>query len=616
VKLIKIAGLVLVGLVVLVVAVLMFGIPAGPLVGYLSDRVEEAGYELRINGPSRVALWPYVSLAADDIHVVDKANSREDLFAASTLRVGVSLTGLLTGDIRVTEIEVAKPVIRLTSGRPAPGRAGGSAEPKDSVLRNVAIDRITVTGGTLIMRDLVENLEGRIEAIQLTASAPAKGPLDVQVEGRAGAQVLRFAAKATSLSQIAEARPTLLDARLELPGLLKTPLAFTANLKVADQMVSVDGMRGSLGTGRLNGSIAIDTGKARPHANASLSFDRLELAPDARPAPAGSPAEPWSDKPMDLALLRVFDATVKMSMRELVVGTVQIAPADIEANLAGGLLSLVLTRAQLYGGPVQGRVVMDADRRDPRHGASFEFSGIDALAFLTDATGFDKLEGRFNAKFDLTANGASPAAIVSSLGGNAELSLQNGAIRDISVPSMVRTLSNQTLQGWQDRDSEKTAFGTFSATVKLTNGQATTEDLRLNGPLVSMTGRGTADLVGRTLDFRVDPKLVLVQQGQGSAANPAGLGVPVVIKGSWSNPRIYPDIAGILENPQAAFDRLKTMGGSLFGLLREPDASGRTPQAGDVIKRLDEAIRGNSQPGQQGQPRERVQDVIRDLFRR
>ena len=614
-KLIKIAGLVLVGLVVLVVSVLMFGIPAGPLVGYFSDHVEKAGYELRINGASRVALWPYLSLAAEDIRVIDKANSREDLFAASTLRVGVSLTGLLTGDVRVTEIEVEKPVIRLTSGRPAPGRPAGRAEPKDSVLRNVAIDRVTVTGGTLIMRDLVENLEGRIEAIQLTASAPAKGPLDVQVEGRAGTQVLRLAAKASSLSQVAEGRPALMDARLELPGLLKTPLAFTANLKVTDQMVSVDGMRGSLGSGRVTGSIAIDTGKARPNANASLSFDRLELAPEARPAPAGSAAQPWSDKPMDLAVLRVFDATVKMSMRELVVGTVQIAPADIEANLAGGLLSVVLARAQLYGGPLQGRIVMDADRRDPRHGASFEFSGIDALPFLTDATGFDKLEGRFNAKFDLTANGASPAAIVSSLGGNAELSLQNGAIRDISVPGMVRTLSNQTLQGWQDRDAEKTAFGTFSATVKLASGQAATEDLRLVGPLVSMTGRGTADLVGRTLDFRVDPKLVLSQQGQGSATNPAGLGVPVVIKGSWSNPRIYPDIAGILENPQAAFDRLKTMGGSLFGLLREPDATGRTPQAGDVIKRLDEAIRGGGDR-KPGQERERVQDVIRDLFRR
>ena len=39
---------------------------------------------------------------------------------------------------------------------------------------------------------------------------------------------------------------------------------------------------------------------------------------------------------------------------------------------------------------------------------------------IATTAAFDKLEGRFNAKFDLTANGASPAAIVSSLGDNAE----------------------------------------------------------------------------------------------------------------------------------------------------------------------------------------------------
>jgi AsmA protein len=613
VRFLKAAGLLLVGLVIVVVAVLMFGVPAGPLAGYLGDQVEKAGYQLRINGSSRIALWPYLSVAANDVRVLEKANAQEELFTAAALRVGVSLSGLLSGDIRVTEIEIEKPVIRLTSGRPGSGRLAGRTEPKESILRNVAIDRVTVTDGTLIMRDLVENIEGRIDAVQVTAAAPAKCPVDVKAEGRAGTQILRVAAKASSLSELAESRPTLLDARVELPGLLKSPLAFTANLKIADQVVSVDGMRGSLGNGRVTGTIAIDTGKARPNANANLSFDRLELAPEARPAPAGSKAdEPWSDQPLELVLLRVFDATVKVSMRELAIGTVQIAPAEIDANLAGGLLLVTLTRAQLYGGPIQGRLVVDADRRDPRHGVSFQFSGIEGLPFLKDAVGFDKLEGRFNAKFELTANGASAAKIVSSLGGTAELALQNGAIRDVNVPSMVRLLSNQILQGWQG-ETEKTAFGTLSATFRIANGQAATDDVRLVGPLIAMTGRGSANLVDRTLDFRVDPKLVLVPQGQGSAANPAGLGVPVVIKGSWSNPQIYPDIAGILENPAAAFDKLKTLGGGLIGLLQQPDASGRKQGAGDVMQRLDDVIRGGgNRQGDGG----RVQDVIRDLFRR
>jgi AsmA protein len=135
-----------------------------------------------------------------------------------------------------------------------------------------------------------------------------------------------------------------------------------------------------------------------------------------------------------------------------------------------------------------------------------------------------------------------------------------------------------------------------------------------------MTGKGTADLVGRTLDFRVDPKLVLTLQGQGGRDDPAGLGVPVVIRGPWDAPQIHPDISGILENPQAAFDQLRKMGGALFG-----QGGGRRPSADEVMKSVDDLIRGrqpSNQPGQSGrQPSNQdlgnqVRDRLRDFLGR
>jgi AsmA protein len=80
-----------------------------------------------------------------------------------------------------------------------------------------------------------------------------------------------------------------------------------------------------------------------------------------------------------------------------------------------------------------------------------------------------------------------------------------------------------------------------------------------------MTGAGTVDLPAKTLVFRVEPKLVMTTEGQGSAANPVGLGIPVVIEGPWAEPRIYPKVAGILDNPDAAYAKLKEMGKGLFG---------------------------------------------------
>src|SRR5262249_47629757 len=45
---------------------------------------------------------------------------------------------------------------------------------------------------------------------------------------------------------------------------------------------------------------------------------------------------------------------------------------------------------------------------------------------------------------------------------------------------------------------------------------------------------------------------------------------PVVLSGPWSSPKIYPEIQGILDNPEAAYGKLREMGKGLFG----PDGAG------------------------------------------
>src|SRR5262245_65313676 len=80
-----------------------------------------------------------------------------------------------------------------------------------------------------------------------------------------------------------------------------------------------------------------------------------------------------------------------------------------------------------------------------------------------------------------------------------------------------------------------------------------------------MTGAGTIDLGTKQIGFRVEPKLVMTTEGQGRAGDPVGLGIPVMIEGPWGEPRIYPEMQGILDNPEAAYGKLKEMGKGLFG---------------------------------------------------
>jgi len=89
-----------------------------------------------------------------------------------------------------------------------------------------------------------------------------------------------------------------------------------------------------------------------------------------------------------------------------------------------------------------------------------------------------------------------------------------------------------------------------------------------------MTGGGTVDLPNRMLAFRVEPKLVMTTEGQGRASDPVGFGIPVVIDGPWAEPRIYPDVAGVLDNPDAAYAKLKELGNGLFGQGRLGELGG------------------------------------------
>ena len=143
---------------------------------------------------------------------------------------------------------------------------------------------------------------------------------------------------------------------------------------------------------------------------------------------------------------------------------------------------------------------------------------------------------------------------------------------------MIRSLTSSTLSGWQDNpdhnqnpsQEQSTDLSQLSASFRIDKGQAVTTDLNLIGPLVRVTGAGTIALDTKMMGFRVEPKLVMTTQGQGRASEPVGFGIPVMITGPWSQPRIYPDMAGVLDNPDAAYAKLREMGKGLFG----PDGAG------------------------------------------
>jgi hypothetical protein len=127
-----------------------------------------------------------------------------------------------------------------------------------------------------------------------------------------------------------------------------------------------------------------------------------------------------------------------------------------------------------------------------------------------------------------------------------------------------------------------------------------------------MAGAGTIDLPAQSLDLRVDPQVVASLEGQGGEKGLQGLSVPVAITGAWTKPSIYPDIAGILENPQAAYERLSKLGGGLVAL---PSAKSLGEGGiADLVKEKTGASIGNLFQADQGTDQQGVVKGLGQFF--
>ena len=267
---------------------------------------------------------------------------------------------------------------------------------------------------------------------------------------------------------------------------------------------------------------------------------------------------------------------MRLSAAELNLGSAHFAPAALEASLASGVLKGTVSNLGAYGGQASGSIDIDVSRDAPVYALHSDLTGVRALPLLKSAADFDSLDGRLQARIDVRSFGQSQQAIMSNVAGTATANFQDGAIRGLNVAQMIRALTSGTLSGWQESREQSTDLTQLSASFHIEKGVATTADLNLVGPLVKMTGTGTIDLGSKTLALRVEPKLVMTTQGQGRASDPVGFGIPVVINGPWASPQIYPDVAGILDNPDAAYAKLKEMGSGLFA----PGGSGNNTGAG------------------------------------
>ena len=399
-------------------------------------------------------------------------------------------------------------------------------------------------------------------------------------------------------------------------------LSLESRLVVAGNSVSLVNAKSTLDGSRATGDVTVTKAPGRPYVKANLKLAELDLnkyvgSPGPRaPAVTSAPAAPgpakappqsiddllqepaprvkgytarkgWSSEPIDLTLLAAADADVTVSADRLLFKGIRAGRSRLAVAVKDAAMRADLEEVSLYRGTARGVVTVNAAAPAPAFAANIVVDGVSAQPLLKDAADFDWLTGTGTLSLALSSAGGSEREIIEALGGTADFRFVDGAVAGFNVAEAIRGLGKGNLEGLNRTPTEKTDFSDLSATFKIANGIAQSDDLKMASPLLRLTGAGQVRLPQRQVDFTVRPKLVADLAGQGGETALDGIEIPVRIHGTFDKLNYTPEVGDILKDPEKTAEAVKKIGEKLKGKSAQELIDGVVTEDASGKKKVD-----------------------------
>jgi AsmA protein len=602
----------------------------------LAQAIEKSsGKQLGFQSGPRITLWPEFGVAYGNVSLRESGAAGEEPFAeAEQMRVKISPAALIGRRAAIDEIRLLNPRFNLRIDKS--GRANWSvAAPEhegEAALDKPLIPPVYVEGGTVNLADLRSGQRfnfGKLDMLVMLESA--HGSLDIRGSGDWRNDRVSFSLFVKS-PQALTGKGSPLDVNLSGSWL---DFGFSGTGRVAGQLDLAGTIQGGsrslrglmrwtgldIGDGRGlgsfrasgafrlkgktleltrakfrldgataegEGSLALD--QEKPQLTVKLDVEQLDLNEYFLVHKQGRNAkgiEQWSDEAVDFTLLNSIKAKTALKAQRLIYGQAIMGNAVIEALLDNGILNAKIKQLDFYDGTGEGQLVLNGSQRVPTVQLGFDAKGVNARSLFNDLGDFDKLDGKGDLTLAIAATGRSPREMAASLRGSAGLQLSNGTVRGIDVPLLMANVAQSIVIGWQDQPDITSSFNLLKGSFKIADGIAESSDLELVAPAFSLKGRGLIDILKGEVDVKVEP-------ASEADADSIALAVPLIISGSWDKPKFYPDIAGVLENPGAAYDALKALVERARKPKEAPQGTQAVNNAGGVAG---EALSGDATSG-------------------
>ena len=303
----------------------------------------------------------------------------------------------------------------------------------------------------------------------------------------------------------------------------------------------------------------------------------------------------------DLSATRTLDVTGKVAIDKFTASNAKMQNVQTQFKVNRGVIELQQFAANLYNGSVNANAKIDARKEVATYTLHKEVKGVQIQPLLKDVANMDFVSGTGNINADLSGKSLIVDKVKQNLAGVVKINFTDGSFYGVNVAHEIRSVQ-ALFKGKKSEETtvKKTDFSAVTATLKLSKGVMTTDNLSAQSPLLRILGSGEANYVNETVDFLVKTSVVGTLKGQGGKDTDElkDITLPITIKGTWAEPKIRPDLNAALDDQtkqkaKAEIDRAKEkaqkeVDRSLNKLLGDDDSK----QKDDVKKAAGELLNG------------------------
>jgi AsmA protein len=542
------------------------------------------GLDPALRGPVSVSMFPAVTISFSDV-VLDNAGD-EPPFAVDQLTANLRLLPLVTGRIEIADIALVRPRIVVTVE--ADGRTNWSPlvdtlarALKPNARRDervLSFSEIRINDGVVAVRNPGRKISETLNQVELSLAWPSiaksfaatghfawhgelvdasLGIADFPAALAGDNSGLKFRASAGPLKAafdgamsyaptlkvdgtLAADAPSLREA-LRWSGGKSLPdgglgrFALKAHAGVNGSMISLTSLNVELDGNVAEGVLSYST-SGRQILQGTLAVEKLDLRPYVSSFRlVADNSHDWDRRSLKLDWFNGWEADLRLSAAGVSFGHAELGRTAVAANLRDGQLAISVGESESFGGLITGTIAVAREDSGTAFKSQMQFANVDLEKCLGELVGVHRIDGTGNVTFSVESAGPNVQELARNLNGSLQLTARQGALTGLNVDQILRRLQRSPLSGNGDFRSGRTTFDTLDIGLRVAQGIATVNDVRLQGTSVRVALSGTTSIPDRELDLSGTATLISATESNVSFE------LPFVVQGPWDSPLLLPD---------------------------------------------------------------------------